>query len=167
MKNLKELFEVRDATFEQQTHEIFNKIHTTLVCVTEFLNEIDPLFAQGIITWEDANLVDDMVVVVGILSYELGSKINVEDDIIEITKDNFEYFQRIVNMSLPYNLVESGNAKDIREFLHMIHSNENDEDIISETKEQFKFEENDFDLSKLTEEQRKTYMLYSNNKSKN
>jgi len=160
MGTLKELFEERDEAFKQQTFKIFELIHTTLVCVTEYLNSIDPVFAAGQVAWEDANLMDGMVLIVGIVDYTPGTQIEIEGETITITESNLDYFQRVVHMSLPFELVESSNEANIIEFLKMIHEKQKAESFstpINDTPPP----DDDFDLSQLTEEQRQAYMLFN------
>ena len=165
MEELKKVFEARDSAFEKKTHEIFELIHTSLVCVTEFLNDVDSIFNAGDITWEDANLVDDLVVIVGMLEYAPGTTVKVDGNLISVTEENLDYFQRVVHMSLPFDLVASSNADDITRFLYDLHNNSNKSDF-SELVEDKPSSIADFDLTKLTEEQRQSLMFY-NGKEKN
>jgi len=158
MTDLKDIFYARDEAFAEKTMEIFEAIHTALVCITEFLNETDPNCAAGNISWEDANLMDDLVVIIGMVDYEHGTIIESDGNEITITNDNIQYFQRIVHMSLPYEMVLSSNEEDIMEFLHTMGTNYPIEftksvDIPSD-------DSTEFDLSKLTEEQRRSLMFH-------
>ena len=162
MDELKKVFEARDTAFEKKTIEIFELIHTTLVCVTEFLNDVDPIFAAGSITWEDANLMDDMVIIVGMVDYMPGTTIEMDGNLITITEENIDYFQRVVHMSLPFELVEAGNENELMEFLQRIHEEQTASQLSTSLDESKKPElETDFDLSKLTDEQRQALMLYN------
>ena len=165
MEELKKVFEARDSAFEKKTHEIFELIHTSLVCVTEFLNDVDPIFNAGEITWEDANLVDDLVVIVGMLDYTPGTTVEVDGNLISVTEENLDYFQRVVHMSLPFDLVASSNEEDITRFLYELHNKGNTSDFSEPLEDNINVAA-DFDLTKLTKEQRQSLMLY-NNKEKN
>jgi len=161
MEELEKIFEARDVAFEKQTYKIFDIIHTTLVCVTTFLRNIDPVFAAGTIMWEDVNLVDDGIVIIGMVDYTEGTEMEVDNNTIIVTKDNIEYFRRIVHMSLPIDLVYEDSEDVIMEFLYNMHSQDN----ISTFSEPLEVEINnntDFDLTKLTEQQRQSLMLHSN-----
>jgi len=169
MEELKKVFEERDSAFEKKTLEIFDIIHTSLVCVTEFLNDIDPIFNAGVVAWEDANLIDDLVVIIGMVHYTPGTAIEIDGNMISITEENLDYFQRVVHMSLPYDLVSSSDEDAITNFLHKIHQ-ENKTNDFSEPLESGgasnEATATDFDLTKLTDEQRRALMFY-NIKEKN
>lgn len=167
MENLKNMFTIRDDEFEKRTLEIFAVIHTSLVCVTEFLDEIDPFFSAGNVTWEDTNLVDDLIVIIGIVEYDPDTTIELEGEVIQVTEDNLEYFQRVVHMSLPFNLVVNGDEEEIMDFLYELHGQENEEDtlpLIDEVPQS----NTDFNLTELTDKQQQSLLLYNNNnKTKN
>lgn len=165
MEELKKLFNVRDNAFEKQTYEIFSVINTTLVCVNSFLCDIDPIFAAGNIAWEDVNLVDDGIVIIGMVDYTEGTEMEVDNNTIVVTKDNIEYFRRIVHMSLPVDLVYEDDEDVIMEFLYNMH-NQDSVSAFSEPLEPGINNNTDFDLSKLTEEQRQSLMFHDN-KEKN
>jgi hypothetical protein len=158
MTELKDIFDARDEAFAKKTMEIFGIIHTALVCITEFLNETDPSVASGNVSWEDANLMDDLVVIIGMVNYEEGTVIENDGNKITITNDNIEYFQRIVHMSLPYEMVLSSNEEDIMEFLHTMGTNHPIE--FTESVDTPPDDSMEFDLSKLTEEQRRSLMFH-------
>lgn len=164
MEELKKVFEERDSAFEKKTLEIFNIIHISLVCVTEFLNDIDPIFAAGDVAWEDANLIDDLVIVIGMVHYTPGTTVEIDGNMVSITEENLDYFQRVVHMSLPYDLVLSSDEDAILEFLHNMHDEGKAEDI-SEPIESGAIPgeatSTDFDLTKLTDEQRQALMYYN------
>ncbi len=168
MDELKKIFEARDSAFEQQTLKIFNIIHMTLVCVETFLNDIDPIFAVGNITWEDVNLVDDGIIIIGMVDYTVGTKMEIDGNMIVITQDNIEYFRRIVHMSLPFDLIYDNDEDTIMEFLYNMHNQDN----VSTFSEPLELGVNnnnnntEFDLTKLTEKQRQSLMVL-NNKEKN
>lgn len=165
MEELEKIFEARDIAFEEQTNEIFNMIHTTLMCVTTFLSDIDPIFAAGNIAWEDVNLVDGGIIIIGMVDYTEGTEMEVDGNTISITKDNIEYFRRIVHMSLPLDLVYEDNEDVIMEFLYHMHNQDNVA-TFSEPLEPAINQSNEFDLSKLTDQQRQSLMFH-NNKEKN
>lgn len=161
MEELRKVFEARDSAFEKKTLEIFEMIHTTLVSVTTFLNEIDPMLASGTIEWEDANILDDdQVVIIGTVNYAPGVTVEVEGSLTTITEENLDYFQRVIHMALPFDLVESRNEEKIMEFLKEIY----DKSVIEEGEEDTDIPvsaETEFDLSKLTEEQRQSLRFCS------
>jgi len=163
---LEKIFEARDIAFEKQTHEIFDIINTTLVCINTFLNDIDPIFAAGHILWEDVNLVDGGIVIIGMVDYTIGTEMEIDNNTVVITEDNLEYFRRIVHMTLPLDLVYEDDEEVILEFLYSMHAQDN-VGAFSEPLEPGGNNNPDFDLTKLTDKQRQSLMLHNNNKEKN
>ena len=154
MADLKALFKARDEKFTQETLEIFKLIHTTLGCVTAYLSDIDEAVQQGIITWEDTSIVDDSVVVIGMVEYEPGETITLFGKDFKITEENIEEFQRIVHMSVPIDLVEEANEEKIMNYLYDIGEDKdiNEFSNVISPPAAAKLDE-EFDLSELTEEQ--------------
>ncbi len=168
MENLKGIFNARDIAFKEKTLEIFKLINTSLVCVTEFLNSTDPMFNAGIITWEDTNLIDDLIVIIGMVEYEQGTTIEVNGNIISITEENLEYFQRVIHMSLPFDLVITSNENEIMEFLHKLLKDgkgDNFNNIIENAPSSTILEQSslEFDLTQLSDEQIQA-LKFNNNK---
>lgn len=178
MEDLKELFTARDTAFEEKTRKIFELMNTSLVCVTKFLNSTDPMFEAGKISWEDANLVDDLVVIIGMVHYEPGTIVDVGGSVVSITEENIEYFQRVVHMSLPIKLVTSSNEDDIMQFLHnLLATNQGDDfkDVINNAPsgvndhpDSIVSNQNslDFDLTQLSEEQAQAFKFNNNKNNK-
>ncbi len=154
MNNLKNLYSKRDEVFADRTYEIFEKIDTTLSCVTVFLTDIDDLVAQGVIAWEDTSLVDDFVIVIGTVQYNLDDVLTIGDKKIKLTLDNLTQFERVVHMSIPYNLVLENDKDNIIEYLYSIGADlDNDFSTM-----QIPVVNTDFDLTELSDEQRQSLM---------
>ena len=101
---------------------------------------------------------EDLVVIIGMVDYTPGTVIENDGNTVTITDDNIEYFQRVVHMSLPYDMVRSSNEDEIAEFLRTMgtdHPIEFTEPVDAPPTA------TDFDLSKLTEEQRRSLMLHN------
>lgn len=146
MENLKTLYNVRDEIFSDKTYEIFEKIDNTLACLTLYLTDVDEAVAQGVIAWEDTSLVDDLVIVIGTVQYDMGSLITIGDQEIEVTEDNLVNIERVIHMTIPYDLVIEDDKDNIMEFLYTVGAaNEFDE-----------VPTNDFDLTELSDEQIKS-----------
>jgi len=167
MENLKELFNKRDSVFEAATLEIFKKINTTLTCVTTFLNEIDPMVNAGKIVWEDSSLHedDDLITIVGMVEFTPGTSVEIDGETIEVTEETVEYLNRVIHMSLPYDLVEADNGQEITSFLQDIHAEEMERNMLESSDDEDNIPTQqtgpDFDLTKLTEEQRQALDLYN------
>ncbi len=148
MENLKTLYNVRDEIFSDKTYEIFKKIDNTLACLTLYLTDIDEAVAQGVIAWEDTSLIDDLVVVIGTVQYDMGDIITIAGVEIEVTPNNVLEIERVIHMSIPYDLVIEDDKDNIMEFLYTV-----------EAANEFNIDgapANDFDLSELSDEQRKS-----------
>lgn len=165
MENLKAIFNERDDVFSKRTHKIFSLINTTLVCVTEFLNTNDPMFQAGSITWEEVELEEDLVSIMGFIEYEPGTTVEVDNNIISVTSENIDYFQRIIHMSLPYELVVESDGGEILKFLQKLKDDGKGDDfgkIIAGAPDG----SIDFDFTKLTKAQQAA-LIHDNIKTKN
>jgi len=158
MKDLKALFFERDKFFSDKTLEIFKEIDTTLSAVTAFLSDIDDMVSQGTITWEDASYLEDLVVIIGVVQFDVGKIITVGQAEIEITLENTEQFNRVVHMSVPVELVLENDPEEILEFLYRMGTDSEQETI--EMKAMGEYNDMEFDLSELSDEQRKQLEMY-------
>jgi len=159
MEEIKKIFKKRDTAFEKQTLEIFKLINTALVSVTRFLNDIDPTCEAGDLSWEDTNLVDDLIIIIGTVRFTPGTTVEIDGELISITEDNLEYFNRIIHMSLPYDLVVEGDEDIITEFLYDIHNEEIAKEALA-LHEESQGEDLKFDLTQLTDEQKLALELF-------
>ncbi len=165
MKDLAELFKSRDKAEEDATGVIFESIHVTLQAVSSFLSDVDDSIADGILIWQDAEYLDKLVTIIGMISYEIGTTMQTEEGMVEITANNIEYFQRMIHMSLPLDLVSSNDYDKVIHFLQKMQ----DEDDIIEYSEPLDIPPNeyrDFDLSKLTDDQRRS-LIRVNSETRN
>jgi hypothetical protein len=171
MSDLETLFLERDKFFEEKTQEIFKEIYEALEAVTIFLTDIDDLIAQGNINWEDANMMDDLVILIGMVTYEPGDTIKISDDLdVIINEENIDNFQRIVHMSVPLDLVKQKDKDTILSFLYDMNVERTPEEFSSVLDETTKIpikKEEEFDLSDLDEHQIQSLKYFSDNKGKN
>jgi len=171
MSDLKQLFKERDELFEKKTLEVFSKIEGAIEAVTIFLTDIDDLIAQGKISWEDANMIDDLVILIGMVTYEPGDTVNISEDLdIIINEENLDSFQRIVHMSVPLDLVEKNDKDTILSFLYEMNIERTSEEFSSVLDETTKIpinKEEEFDLTDLDEHQIQSLKYFSDNKGKN
>jgi len=163
MKDLKAIFAERDKFFSDKTLEIFTEIDTTLAVVTTFLSDVDDMVSQGTIIWEDVSYMEELVVIIGVVQYDIGKFITVGQAEMEITADNVEQFNRVVHMSIPYELVLGDDPEAILDFLYTMGTDAEQETI--EAKAQSEYLDAEFDLSDLTEEQRKQLEMFDKGNS--
>lgn len=166
MKRLSDIINERDIKFKDLTMEIFQIMDLSIECVEEFLGGNDPMFDIGYFSWNDVFLEEGLVTILGIVSFDDGTVVETDEGTVNITSDNIEYFERVVRMVLPYELVASGNKEEIMDFLQQLQtSGKGDDfnDIIKNAPEP----QVDFDLSDLSEEQRESLLLYTNKLTNN
>lgn len=153
MEDLKPIYKKRDKRYTKENRKLLELIDTTLKCVTAYLTKINPAILQGIISWEDTSLMDDMVIVMGMLSYEVGKTIDIGGTKIVVTEDNVNELQHMVHMAVPIDLVEEANSEKITEYLQNLDA---DYDVEADTtiiELPASAPEQEFDLSELSEEQ--------------
>jgi hypothetical protein len=171
MSDLEALFAERDKFLEENTLAIFKEMYAALEAVTIFLTDIDDLIAQGTINWEDANIMDDVVILIGMVSYEPGDTVKISDELdVIINEDNIDNFQRIVHMSIPLDLVKNNDKDVILSFLYDMNVERSAEEFSSVIDETTKIpinKEEEFDLSDLDEQQIQSLKYFSDNKGKN
>jgi len=160
MEDLQKMLKARNSAFEEKTLEIFKLINTTLVCVTTFLSDIDPLCGAGTFTWEDANIVDDLLVVMGSVDYAPGTTFESDGNEITITEENLEYFQRVVHMNIPLELATTNDEDAIMDFLYTMHEEKSMEEF-SETIDNSNPVATEFDLTQLSDKQLQSLKFYN------
>lgn len=170
-EELETLFEYRDKVVKEASNRIFGKIQHVLGGIDVFLSETDKAYANGSISWEDVQYMEDndIVVVFGVLSFVPGSKFDLGGKTIEITEDNAGAFQRMVRIGIPIGLASEGTPDQIVQFLggveqrHESLDDNNVRNLASELPALPQKKSKDFDWEQLTEEQRKA--LITNNVS--
>ncbi len=155
MEKLKSLYDNRDEVFGDKTYEIFETIDNTLSCVTVYLSDIDDIVSQGIIAWEDTSLLDDLIIVIGTVQYNIGDVLELDGEDIEVTLDNIAQFERVVHMSIPYKLVLENNKDNIMNYLY---TNGIDDSIDTFSTMNIPIANTEFDLSELSDDQLKSFM---------
>lgn len=157
MEDLKTLFKTRDKRYNKASKKIFKLINTMVVCVTNHLSDMNGSIFQGNISWEEASFMDDMVIIIGMLSYDPGDVIDVNGVEINVTEDNVHELQQMLHMAVPIDLAEEGDSKKIAAYLQTITAQHKvDVDLVELPHHPH---DNDFDLSELSEEQRENLRL--------
>jgi hypothetical protein len=153
MEDLKALFEVRDEQYSKETTKIFKLINNTVTCVTAYLCDMDERVAQGIVKWEDVSIIEDMLVVIGSVNYEVGTTITLDGKEYQIREDNIDEFQSVAHMSIPLDMAIDDDEDEIMAYLYDIGMDSNIEDFTSVLTPHHDSIESEFDLSELSEEQ--------------
>ena len=94
-----------------------------------------------------------MVIIIGMVDYQIGSTVTLANTDFRITNENIDNFQRVVHMSVPFDLAEEGNSDKIMQYLYDISSDKDIDDFSNVITPTPAMREDDFDLSELYEEQ--------------
>ncbi len=165
MKSLIDIFAARDVAFDKETDNIFAIIENSLAASAEFLFDINPVYNTGIITWEDVNLVDDLIVLICVVQYSVGDTIPVDGEDILITDENLEFFQKVIHMNLPIAMAIENDFDVILNFLYEMYDG-NQLEAFDESIDPPPADVSDFDLEQLTEKQRIALLLLHTDISK-
>jgi len=157
------MFKQRDEFFSRATKRILNSLPTPLFeGIYQFLN----LEEGSKVVWEDVGLVeakdkDPLVVLIGAVTYTPGSIAHLQNgQDVQITEEIAGYFQRVMRIGVPVELVSTGTTTDIIKFLQKTVKIEDDdsiEDLPTMPTEQQTIpviKQKEFDLTVLTDEQR-------------
>jgi len=153
MQDVKSLIADRDKSNADYTLKIFKQIGPALGCITAYLTDIDDYIAQGIITWEDVSIMEDTLIVMGTVNYNVGDTIALAGEEFTMTEENVDEFQQIVHMTLPFELAEEGDEDKILEYLYKagnVSAADEFSEIIMPSPAVL---DEEFDLSELSEEQ--------------
>lgn len=173
MKDVQTLIQQRDKLYTDQTNAIFERIVTSLDGIRDYLIHADPSYTPGTFSWEELSVFDELLVLNGIVRYDVGSQFILDGDTIEITEDNKEYFNRVLRIVVPLVVINQYNADATFNFFATLHAAAEEEQAIEEERaaiamankdqtiliEDKSLSDLEFDLDDLTEEQRKSFMI--------
>lgn len=113
--SLIDIIEFRDATYESITE-------TALLPYREKLSEAVSFFMKitAPIRWtsiEKVRGLDGFVTIMGFVLPELGAKMKVGEDIVEVNPDNVDKFRSMVRFIVPAKLMEEGSRLQIANFI--------------------------------------------------
>lgn len=114
----------------------------------------------GYLTWDDVSLVyegdEGMIILVGLIAFAVGSEIPTESgSIVKVTKDTQQYFNRLVHVSFPLKIAQQTKKQVVAYFAKKKEDREAQAAV--DTLDAGVTKETEFDLSVLTEEQRRAY----------
>jgi len=165
-KRLKTLFTHRQQFFERNTNAIFTAISNVTDGIVEYLNLKDEI-AQGQLTW--TNIINQeaegLVTIIGLIKYPPGAKFDTaEGQTITVSKDNVDYFSRIMRFMLPYELVDKGTVDDVLTFLKSLEAEGEEKiEVVELPNEVMRLAE--FEFEDLTEEQKAAMVIDYQDKS--
>lgn len=151
---IQKLFEVRANTFNRGTKKIFKAIAGALEAINERMDIAATNKIGGELEWDDITLVHDdtrgVLILIGVIVYKPGSELTLDNgDKIKVTEDTAPYFRRLVRAGIPLEIAHK-TKKQVLTFLK-----KKDDEEKKQSEDPVVDKEADFDLSTLTEEQRK------------
>lgn len=179
-----DLFIKRKIQNEQNTNKILRALGGPMDALYEQLNVADIEKQGGTLVWDDVSYVDDgeepFVILVGVISYPVGAEVLTENgDIVKLTESTVPYFRRLVRAGIPIAMAKKSKEellayfdkkkqerveaeqreKELEEAM-AIDDGPTIQDLLAEQQKQepeMTFDE--FDLTQLTDEQRKAYQM--------
>ena len=157
MKDIRQLLKQRDNLYRNQTIAAFDSVHEVLEGVEEYLSSVDPSYGFGTFEWEEIAIheQDGLLMLLGFVNYEPNQEFLMGGELVEITKENKDYFLRI---GIPLPVALQNDKDDVIQFLLNLNSAVAEEEPIDkpipikikpDTDEDL-----EFDLDELTDEQK-------------
>lgn len=145
------MFRVRDELFHDETKKILSDIAPVISGATEFIDEAYGMDTNRDLVWEGVNLIDGVITLVGVVSYAPGTQLMFEEELMDITEDNHEYFKQMIRIGIPMDIAISESADIVYTYLVNLQKNEAEKapESIAESLA-------DFDLSALSDDQLKS-----------
>lgn len=180
--NVRDLFIERAKSFAENTSKILISMEGAMSGIHEYMG-FHTAFAQGaILEWHEIALTgsveDGLIIMVGLLVYPPGSTVELRTgEKVEVSQNTTEYFKRLVRIGLPMKYAAASKEEVIAYLKDADQENqkelEAEKEAITESfgkKEETKpaavkkqndtiTSGDDFDLTQLTEEQRKNLFL--------
>ncbi len=174
-RTILDLFVARHVANEKGTNRILKAIQGSIdaLHVQMKIDEVEK--KGGTLQWDDISYVDDgenqLLILVAVITYPPGAELDLDTgDKIKLTRDTAPYFNRLVRAGIPVTIADKS-KEEVLAYLKQIEEDtprqipvEDKNDTISELIGTNKPEEkemtfDEFDLSQLTEEQRKSYQM--------
>lgn len=160
-KDLITIFEEREEMLASTSKLIFGRIHNITAGIDTFLSKTDDAYASGYVTWEEVqyNSEEDLVVIYGILAFEVGATFQISDSEITISNENMEMFKRMIRIGIPIHIVKNNSEKETIDFLETVNQqNQSLRSINTDNIAPPKESDKEFNLDELTDEQRQALM---------
>ena len=166
-EQLKQLFAKRKDAYNKTSSSILEHLRSSvLAAVDEYFTELNEVGDKRELKWDQIGYVEqhNMLVLLGMIHYAPGAQVITETgDVVTITEELAPYFQLIIRIGLPFNMVDE--TKDaIKEFLKKREEVKEEEqtDAVQFLRNLLKVADEDmddgsgeFDFDSLSEEQRK------------
>ena len=159
-KTLSDLFAKREQVIEKTTTAIFKSMAGALEAIHDVMNHNDLEKEGGVLVWETAELADDeqnpLIILIGVIIYPPGVEVTLPTgDKIVVTKDTAPYFRRLVRAGIPLDIADQPKVVVVDYLVKMKEDDIKQAEITA--MDQSINNETEFDLSKLSEEQRRVY----------
>lgn len=152
------MFKHRDEMFYNETTKILKHMTPVLTGATDFIDETYGTDANRKLVWEGINLIEGIVTLVGVVSYAPGSTLTFEDEVMNVTDDNSEYFQQMIRIGVPIPVVMTESAEEIYQYLISLQEHDTSAHKVDDVAAT-----DDFDLDLLTDEQKQSLTTLSHN----
>lgn len=177
MSKIKQLIEKRDATYTQMSKSIIEKELSHLVtALSSVFSEENPSASEKI-EWDDVDIVNNQLLILhGSINVFPGEIVVLDGgEEVVVNEEIAQYLTRVIKISLPLTLVETGDKADIEQFVRnqtrRVHKTSNDvKDEIERlahgnglvsTEPTLVDDIDGFDMNNLTEEQQKQLILFA------
>ena len=166
-EQLKQLFHKRKEAYSKTSSSILEHLKSgVLVAIDEYFTELNEVGDKRELKWDQIGYAEqyNMLILLGMIHYEPGAQVTTETgDVVIITEELAPYFQRIIRIGIPFNLVDE--SKDvIKDFLKKREEANEEErtEAVQFLRNLLKVAEEDaddgsgeFDFDSLSDEQRK------------
>jgi len=143
------MFRSRDEVFHTETKKILDDIAPVITGATDFIDDMYGTDGHRELVWEGVNLIEGVITLVGVVSYSPGTQLMVDDEMMDITEDNHEYFHQMIRIGVPMDIAISESSDVV--YTYLVNLNESEERIAAEEQAGVL---SDFDLSVLSDDQR-------------
>lgn len=130
MTHIKSIIEKREEVYNEFTDAILGELHHVTNAATLLL----PEDLQPRLVWKNVTLVDDTLIVSGMLEFPIGEKIVTDDEIeVEVTAEMQSLLNRVVRVGVPMDMVENSTTQQIIEYLTRLEDEANQQVFINES----------------------------------
>lgn len=130
---LKKSLDFRDYVYKQDTIKALDTIAPTLEGAIEFIDELYGESTSEMMSWEGLGLVDDILTIIGVIRYDEGTQLVLDDTEITITAENQEEYQQTIRVGIPMDVVLMNSAEKTYLYLLSTKDDESDDDTAIES----------------------------------
>jgi len=150
------MFKHRDEMFYQETMNILTEMSPILTGSARFIDDTYGTDPNRKLVWEGINLIEGMITLVGVVSYAPGSTLMFDDELMNVTDDNSDYFQQLIRLGIPMPVAMKASADEVYDHLLALQENDVQQHKINDVAPIA-----DFNLDLLTDEQKRSLTTFS------